>query len=86
VNEILRNSGATPYFFDNPCALRIGGKRLALFLKISAGTRQAAPDLRHINPHLDYQQAQPNTKAEPTRRRSEEGTASDQAEKPGNRV
>jgi hypothetical protein len=28
VNEMSRNSGAVPNFFDNPCALMIGGKFL----------------------------------------------------------
>jgi hypothetical protein len=34
VNEIFRNKGATPYFFDNPCALSIGGKFPALSRKL----------------------------------------------------
>jgi hypothetical protein len=30
VKEIFWKSGATPYLFDNPCALIIGGKLLGL--------------------------------------------------------
>jgi hypothetical protein len=32
VNEIFLNSGATPYLFDSPWALMIGGNSLGLLL------------------------------------------------------
>jgi len=34
VKEISWKSGATPYLFDSPCALMIGGKFLGLLLHI----------------------------------------------------
>jgi hypothetical protein len=41
VNEMFRNKGATPYFFDNPCALSIGGN-VSLFFLVAAVARRAA--------------------------------------------
>jgi hypothetical protein len=34
VNEMFWKSGATPYLFDNPCALMIGGNFLGLLLQL----------------------------------------------------
>jgi hypothetical protein len=34
VNEMFWKSGATPYLFDSPCALMIGGNFLGLLLHL----------------------------------------------------